>query len=838
MDISRFTTILAFLWLFPGSCWAENSSKSACAIPRPSFAVPGDATVLGLFERHTGLNCSVSVTRGLHQMLSAVWIIQELNKQNFIPGVALGLWLYDFCSVSLPAQRTLVKTLTERECHKTYFSGMVTTPNIAAHLQEQTTAPVVAQSEHRHPSVVANLTATLLATLNWTIVSVVLAPSSQILSIFGKAAAQKNICIRQQISYSHSENRSWTSLFETSELLEAGHITVVFGTTDQIKHIVQSAHHDNINSTFQWLLVPLDMPQDFISFGSLPTDSLVVTPRKDVLKEIEENKKNLIDRSRSNNATKHMLRPAITSSPIFLEVALPIITFFQRLKDALPRYCNTKSKSNNSALCQDFPPFSEIPPSNIYNFKIAHEVLEAANIWKNISFYSVQRVRITPKYLVEEIGMFTMFDNDTSTFNFLDHINKSKLNLEESAESHHCKSDDMNSSCKDVCINMAKDEVKEDRDNPQHKTGLSKIEHMFLSPLSLRQELWVAAVASISAVGVLCSLAVSVFILVRVCKGDVLEGNPSFSFLLLIAINCTYFSILPFTLSADDAYHRGLICGLRIFGTSVSYALLFSIMLSRSFMLASCDQDGGFMSHVNGYLQTVLCFFIAGVQLALSVQFWAINSTLLGSQQCSSIYEGHLFLFLLSYDMFLLLLLVCTSPFIARSKRNYREGMFFTVASILCLLITIGWSAAYLLAPSKWQDAAITGGLTATATAILVSIFIPRTYLMMTAIVRDHLASALPSLAYTSTTSVQDINYRSTQVLYDTVAPQPPIHPPDSTGQVNPNFYSDQPQSPVDSGPETSAAKPRGFGERRNISPENTYERYDTPPSPHKVTRF
>ncbi|KAJ4451004.1 hypothetical protein ANN_02440 [Periplaneta americana] len=644
---------------------------------------------------------------------------------------------------------------------------MVTTPNIAAHLQEQTTAPVVAQSEHRHPSVVANLTATLLATLNWTIVSVVLAPSSQILSVFGKAAAQKNICIRQQISYSHSENRSWTSLFETSELLEAGHITVVFGTTDQVKHIVQSAHHDNINSTFQWLLVPLDMPQDFISFGILPTDSLVVTPRKDVLKEIEENKKHLIDRSRSNNATKHMLTSAITSSPIFLE-----------------------------------------------------------------------RVRITPKYLVEEIGMFTMFDNDTSTFNFLDHINKSKLNLEESAESHHCKSDDMNSSCKDVCINMAKDEVKEDRDNPQHKTGLSKIEHMFLSPLSLRQELWVAAVASISAVGVLCSLAVSVFILVRVCKGDVLEGNPSFSFLLLIAINCTYFSILPFTLSADDAYHRGLICGLRIFGTSVSYALLFSIMLSRSFMLASCDQDGGFMSHVNGYLQTVLCFFIAGVQLALSVQFWAINSTLLGSQQCSSIYEGHLFLFLLSYDMFLLLLLVCTSPFIARSKRNYREGMFFTVASILCLLITIGWSAAYLLAPSKWQDAAITGGLTATATAILVSIFIPRTYLMMTAIVRDHLASALPSLAYTSTTSVQDINYRSTQVLYDTVAPQPPIHPPDSTGQVNPNFYSDQPQSPVDSGPETSAAKPRGFGERRNISPENTYERYDTPPSPHKVTRF
>jgi bride of sevenless protein len=435
---------------------------------------------------------------------------------------------------------------------------------------------------------------------------------------------------------------------------------------------------------------------------------------------------------------------------------------------------------------------------------------------------------------MDKIGTFQLFNNNTALLRLVTNGVNVTLYLDiERRRLEQCTDENNKPSCTNVCEGIT---------TGGHNGGsvpFGKQATLSL-PVTWRQDAWVAAVASIATVGIACSLAISCFILIRICKGDVLEGNPSFSFLLLIAIICTYFSILPFSFVSDDPYQRGLICGSRIFGTNVSYALLFSIMLSRSFMLASCDQDGGFMSHVNGYLQTVLCFFIAGVQLALSVQFWAINSTFLGSHQCSSIYEGHMFLFLLSYDVFLLLLLVCTSPFIARSKRNYQEGIFFTVASVLCLIVFIGWITAYVFLPRRWQDAAITGGLVGTATAILVTVFIPRTYLMMTAIVRDHLASALPSLACTSATSIQDINYRSTQVLYDTVTPRPPALPPEVRGHVNVNFYSEQPQSPVDSDPGTSikqASPQAGSGERRATS-DNTYARYDSPPSPHKVTRF
>jgi hypothetical protein len=47
-------------------------------------------TITGLFDIHEEPNCSAVVSRGIHQMLSAVWVVKELNKQNFIPGVTLG----------------------------------------------------------------------------------------------------------------------------------------------------------------------------------------------------------------------------------------------------------------------------------------------------------------------------------------------------------------------------------------------------------------------------------------------------------------------------------------------------------------------------------------------------------------------------------------------------------------------------------------------------------------------------------------------------------------------------------------------------------------------------
>lgn len=346
-----------------------------------------------------------------------------------------------------------------------------------------------------------------------------------------------------------------------------------------------------------------------------------------------------------------------------------------------------------------------------------------------------------------------------------------------------------------------------------YEEGEEHESYTFLSSIEFRDEAWIAALLSISVVGILCCFAIAIFITVRMCKKDILEGNPACSFVMLFAIILMYTSILPYSVRSDPTY-EGVMCGLKLFGTSMSFSLVYSAMLARSVMLASCDKDGGFMSHINGYVQAVLCFFITAVQFGLGLQFWAINWVLLEREECLAMSKGNLFLILLSYDVFLLVILVCVTPFIAKSKRNYYEGRYFTAAVWISAVIWVVWCTVYACFDLK--DQAVSGGLVATATCLLVTIFIPRTYLMVTGIVRDHIVSTLPSLAHTAATSVVDVNYRSTQALYDSVA-----------ARVDANYYVERPTTP-------STTRMDG----RAKSPENTYERYDSPPSPQNITRF
>lgn len=359
--------------------------------------------------------------------------------------------------------------------------------------------------------------------------------------------------------------------------------------------------------------------------------------------------------------------------------------------------------------------------------------------------------------------------------------------------------------------------------------------------INWRFETWVEVNASVAVIGALCAIAIFTFVMTRVCMGDILEGSPALSFFLLIAIFISYSSTLAFSLepigTQGDQTIPSILCDLRVLGPPISYAILFSILLSRSLMLAASDQDGGFMSHVNGYLQAVLIFFICAVQFALSGQNLLQNSFLHSQTlSCQSMYANHKFIILLSYNAFLLLLLITVIPFMIKSKRNYREGTFFSTAILAIFFVWVTWILLFYLLPSHYSDAAVVLGLTGTATAILVSVFIPRTYLMTTAIVRDRIANTLPPLVHS------EQQFRSTQALYDT------LNLSNKVGMSNPNFYA---INPTDSGPGTPQIKPGEYystdGGLRvptlRISKERqrpeAYEAYESPVhSPKHVTRF
>lgn len=73
----------------------------------------------------------------------------------------------------------------------------------------------------------------------------------------------------------------------------------------------------------------------------------------------------------------------------------------------------------------------------------------------------------------------------------------------------------------------------------------------------------------------------------RTCRGKASEGSQGFSILLLLSCIFLYAAILPYSFEASS-----LICALRPFATSLSYAIMLSVFLARSLMLATADSEG------------------------------------------------------------------------------------------------------------------------------------------------------------------------------------------------------------------------------------------------------
>jgi bride of sevenless protein len=272
----------------------------------------------------------------------------------------------------------------------------------------------------------------------------------------------------------------------------------------------------------------------------------------------------------------------------------------------------------------------------------------------------------------------------------------------------------------------------------------------------IRSELWVAIGLTISTLGILLCIAILTFILARICMEDVLEGNPIGSILLLLALIAQFASFFPFTIEyrgyKTDHFNTSTaieifnsMCTIRIFVVSVCYCLTFSLLLSRAIMLASIGSEGGFLSHVNGYIQSVICIFSFLVQLGLSTQLLIMMHANQKHVTCEHVFYGNWFWAILGYDMMLLIMLVGLSPFIFRSQRNYQEGILIVITAVLCLICWMIWIPLSTIS-NNFREIAVPLGVQATGWIVLASLMVPRCFLIVRSIARSDFTQALPSL--------------------------------------------------------------------------------------------
>lgn len=372
----------------------------------------------------------------------------------------------------------------------------------------------------------------------------------------------------------------------------------------------------------------------------------------------------------------------------------------------------------------------------------------------------------------------------------------------------------------------------------------------------IKMDTWVAAGLTAAILGLIATLAILVFIVVRISLGDVFEGNPATSILLLLSLILVFCSFVPFSIeyvgeqrnshvTFEDAQTLNTLCAVRVFIMTLVYCFVFSLLLCRAVMLASIGSEGGFLSHVNGYIQAVICAFSVIVQVGMSVQLLVVMHVASEAVSCENIYYGRWLWGLVAYDFVLLCCVGALIPSIYRSQRNYREGILIVIGAVLIMVIWVAWIVLSLFG-DEWRDAAIPLGLQASGWAVLVGILIPRTFLIVRGIERSDIAQALPSL--TSLAFAQNNQYSSEQSVYECVNPamrhcsqeevnhqspsEIPTLPLRGGGPRRQQFFANLRQANANINPQRPPPRPHQSPSRSSVS--------SLPPSPenNKITRF
>ncbi|XP_057653284.1 protein bride of sevenless [Diorhabda carinulata] len=657
----------------------------------PVIEVEGDPAIAIVLENCRN-NTQVIPYRKQSIVSTAIWTTDRINFLEYLAPMKIGLKVFETCTTN-DHFKTVFDLYNQNE---TYYLGIITEKKLNERLLkfddllDLRTVPV---STHYHFLIKAAIKSLII--LGWTENVSILAPDESIVSEFYKLSKPAFVCIKQCIVY---ENICPIGFNGTTPF-------IFFGNIEQIDQFVKSQEFFLYAENFNGLFVPLDesVPQD------LPDNSFVIIPPYHPA------------------STKFKTSENILPSSLFLSTAKIILTFSKNIENFIEKQCNDTSYKVNclrNKFDKKYGPILMTPQSIV-------EILKIEPLMPNF-IYDI--------YKVENITALSTRNNFLQPFTKIFSYNIFYDNLtiiDQRFEEGNTTLENISGNCLHL--------ISEKRFNFLFKP---------IPNLSFRTEAWVYAFLSLSLLGVLFCMSIIIFLLVCICRRDILEGNPILTIFLLVAIMVLFCSVLPFSL---DEINNSL-CLVKSLSITLGYASVFSLLLSRCILLATASKEIGFMSHIAGSVQAFLSLFIFGVQAALSLQ-------LIG--KCASIFARASFIYLMSYNIMLLMLLICLCPLIYKCERNYKEGKYFCVTILSTGLVWMLWLPLYMFLDEIWAEPMLCLGLIGTAGVFLGAIFIPRTYLMTIAAAKNKITSTLPSM--NTANSIVDIYRTNTQPIYDCV---------------------------------------------------------------------
>lgn len=747
----------------PGGVWALwGGEEGMCGRHRSFPDLQSDVYITGLLGIHGGARCGLVDPAGVQLMEAARWSAHKLNENNFVPGVTLGVNLFDTCGGPDAAVRAGVSAMVEGgflddpECDSGKHVGVLHThpdnDNLVNFLEDVGVPSVSVGSPDLSPQLEALMP--LLQRINWTSIAVA-APSVTMLREFGNLAANARICVSAEAILPYNSDQA--SYREVLETLGSGKTrgVVLLGPQDKLHATLTTAAAYNLTD-FDWILAPTGPIQEHFFQGLNKVGTGLLAVRR-ASQSVPKFGQHFLDIS----ATDSTLYPSslpddYVEEPAVFQVVEAMFKMGAGVRRAVLDQCGGSGWCSNASVVFTDPHTDGL------------DVIEALSIKTQRPRYQVLQLTATEeaRLVFQKVGYYSA--------DVLD-LDRSVLEGPNKPRPHPCRS------CR--CLNVG---------------------FAFLIDLRWRTNAWVTICATTAIIGILLAVAIFVFVASRSCRGRAPEGSQAFTLLLLVSCVLLYSAILPYSFEASS-----LTCALRPFVTSLTYAIVYSIMLARSLMLATADSEG-LVGHVSGLVQTALLFFMVSVQAGLGVQQWVMNPPHTAFLQppsakgilytCSG--DRLYFIVSQSYVMFLLLLQLLVSPFIVRSRRNYHEGLLYFLATLLMAGVWVGWATLFMLLPPVWSDACICLGLAATPTALLLTVFIPKTYLMVRASARES-ACATPIRPISRPQSVHDLPRVSSLALYDSISHLPEmsyaqVHAPSHAYTPDPTAHLGHKESPYE----------------------------------------
>ncbi|XP_029670720.1 protein bride of sevenless [Formica exsecta] len=656
----------------------SKSEQVLCSENNTLLETMGDAILTVFVDANYGQYCNISSSKGLQQVSTALHMVRTLNKYDHIPGVKLGIRVFDTCHDKIIVFKHILRMILEQNCTPNYEMGVLVPSQYSSMMnffRDYDDLPIVTYGERNFTIPTIDILAHYLST-RYEVIDLVHTNVNSVLEHFLEVTRDVGVCVkRHDKRFDDDRNEN---------VAEA--VIVAIGERDDIQGWLRESEGSKDIRRKTWLLLPLDNSDidDLI-----PSGSYIIKP-----------KASGFDFNEFSSANEFLEKTGdfVNHSPYLLDIGKAIVGLVDIFQEVQKRDCPTdddddENREENCIMTQLRPQSQrEIRDSDVYKalrmqlrsylvryvvaMKMQHELIDVA-----LYEIKVSELRVLPAKITSRMPGLCL---------------ENLVGKCENCTNFQKRSDARKVITKDIIgKNVLKDSV--------------------YVPIFL-----IAIVC-----GTLACCIIMIFIIRRFATEETFDGNPTFTIILVLANVFILMTALPFCMT-DDYFGAENLNARKILHTALAFGFTFSIMLSRAVFLV-LTRDDVFVIHMNGYLHGLMAFFMFGVQIAMSVTYFVLNT-----ENSAVVIRSPIFIALLGYDIFLLILLFVASCFIIKIPRNYCEGKCFFGTSISLLVVWAIWLICFILMQPKNRDTVVSFGIIGTAYSIILGILMPKIYYMIT----------------------------------------------------------------------------------------------------------